>query len=292
MLTEADQAPRHVKGDITLLERHVIIAVRYSLLAPRLAGSWKIGRDSGDSYRAMLLDPTRLAERQYLFEHITLPSVAAATAETGDIVTELHVLTSADLPKESADFLRRMQARHSFLRVIFQSEAAISLDASTKAIAQRSSPGAIIASVRLDDDDALSRDFLKQLGGYMKPDFSGYVVSLSRGYGGLVDGDGRLVAFANYKWRFASAGLAYIYRNEPDARMFSVFGTGSHTKTDDAFPTVLDARLPAFMRTFHHSNDSGDAFEQCVQDRLAGDDLRAAREQIEMHPRLWSVLLS
>ncbi|MBD8793239.1 hypothetical protein IFR09_20610 [Pseudomonas syringae] len=257
------------------MNKHIVITVRYSLYAPDLRKSWVIGRDSEEDYKKELFSSARMEKRQAFFNNITLKSlIELNNSKPEDINLKVFLLTSNLLPKANIDFLNKVVEGNSFLKVVQLGENDADVRHGLMDYVNNLSDEDIYASVRLDDDDALAPNFAKQLAHYLQPGFSGCVVSLARGYGALLDENGNIKKLADYKWRFGSAGLAYISRKGKSVRTgrFSIYQCGNHVRTDDKIPTVSDGRSHAFIRAFHSENDSKDSFESCVGKIFQNDE--------------------
>lgn len=261
------------------MKKHVVISIRYSLYAPDMRKSWAIGRESEEKYKKELFSYERMSRRRAFFERVTLDSLINLNAsKPEDVELKVYILSSRLLPESDAKFLNEVSANHKFLDVIYLNEDEVDVRAGLIEYVDRLSGGDIYASVRLDDDDGLAADFVNQLNFYLRADFSGCVVSFSKGHGCLLDDAGAVLNAAEYKWRFGSAGLAYVSKKDKAVRTgtYSIFQCGDHTKTDNKLPTVSDARRPAFLRAFHVENDSKDSFENCVGRVLPLGEISAA----------------
>jgi hypothetical protein len=261
------------------MNKHIFIDIRYSLYAPALRNSWKIGRESEESYKKDLFSAERMQRRQFFFEKVTLKSLISLNQNKPiDVSLKVNVLTSDLLPERNANFLRDVAKNNDFINIVYFSEGDVDIRAPLMQQVNDLGDSDIYASVRLDDDDGLSKDFAKQLSFYLHPKFSGTVVSFAKGYGGLLDEVGDFLSVAEYKWRFGSAGLTYISEKSKSVRTgsYSIYQCGDHTKTDNKFPTISDGRSASFLRAFHLENDSKDSFQKCVGKIISPDDLEAA----------------
>src|SRR5690606_18327588 len=146
--------------------------------------------------------------------------------------------TSELLPVEHKEQLVRLTSFHDFIELVYYGESHNSF--STREIEYlNSSLGVddIYVSARLDDDDALSINWLRQIESMACAKYLGHVVSLCDGYGVEVNDNGEVMNFSNYEWLFASAGMAYVGSLETGIK--SVYGCGSHSVPYRKFPTVI-----------------------------------------------------
>lgn len=259
-----------------VLQKNVIVSIRYSVYAPKMQSSWTIGKDTEEEYLARLFSAERMEQRQKYFQAITLKSLDALNnKKPADINFKAIILTSTMLPQVYLDFLKEIESERNYIQVIQLSPEKVDLNAGLTDCVKGMGENDIFASVRLDDDDGLSNTFIHQLDKYLLPSLSGFVVSFAVGHGALLDRNGVIVKIANYKWRFGSAGLAYVSTKAKavSSHRYSIYQCGNHTKTDEKCPTVSDGRHAAFIRAFHTENDSEDKFEKCVGRLLTEEEV-------------------
>lgn len=245
------------------------------MYSPELGSSWVIGRDTEESYLSNLFSVERMEKRKRFFESITLKSlVGLHEKKSQDIEFKVLILTSDKIPRPYMEFLAGVEKKFCFIEVIPLSPKDSEVNAGLVQYIADIAEGDIYASVRLDDDDGLANTFIDQLENYMKPEFSGFVVSFAKGHGVLLDNAGDIKKMANYKWRFGSAGLSYIStkNNALETGRYSAYQCGNHIKTDDLYPTISDGRHAAFIRAFHAENDSKDKFDDCVARVLTDEE--------------------
>lgn len=238
-------------------QKHIIIGIRYSLLVNNPI-MWSIGADIDfDSYKDKVLSPKRLATREAIFQSICLPSLVNINKNIPQNVNfKVVIMASALLPVINKSFLEKIETEHSFIEIVYRSpDEADVLEILSQSIESTVKEGEMYASVRLDDDDALSLDWLNQTLGYIKPHFSNMVISLVGGFAALVDENGKMKSLANYKWRFASAGQSYICMKDKNMSK-SVYHCGKHSFPEDNHQTIIYAKGKCVLRTFNDFNDS------------------------------------
>jgi hypothetical protein len=223
----------------------VAIVIRYSVLVAT-PGHWRIAqRGSFADYRAALFADDRLDNRLALFRRFALPSLAAQTLPMQRGLRGLVILTSTELPERHLDALRRAIASHDWAEIV-----AVPPDAGDWPEPQ---PAPVFASVRLDDDDAVSRDYLARLSAYVRRDCVGKAVTFPHGFYVRSDGDtDRLLFRREWKPKLA-VGLAYIVG--PDSPFRSVYGLGRHRKVDRVAPVIIDPYGPAYLKMAHAGQD-------------------------------------
>ena len=228
----------------------ILFQMRYSYFG---RSGWRSGASNAVE---KLLEPSRLAARLWLLRNIALPSLAAQS----DMDFHVQVLTSKAM--EASD----LQPVHDSF------EEALGLDRFT--IIQRGpkmagivlrrraraylGPDAPAAVVVLDDDDALSHDFVETLRAEAKRESAGFkepgdygFLSFPRG-ASLVFTPQETGIFARHV-PFTNLGLSLVYRSGTKLSPFSV----SHRKLDRRHPVRLvdDGRM-FYLRAVHGINDS------------------------------------
>ena len=242
-------------------KKHIIIGIRYSILIDNRA-IWAIGRrNSFDDYKNEVFEPSRLATREAMFKSICLPSlINMYNNKPDDISYKVVIMTSTLLPQKNKDFLEKIQSDNPFIEIIYHSpDNAVIGKIMKKSIDATVSNNEIYASVRLDDDDALSLAWLKKVDEYLIPEFNNMVISLSGGAALLCNKDGAIRSLASYKWRFGSVGLTYIgVKSEGSSK--SIYQCGNHMTIDDRYQCIVYTKGNFILRAFSDFNDSGESF--------------------------------
>lgn len=270
------------------MKKHAVFTIRYSLYMPQSSSMWKIGRkvDRKD-YQSKLFAAERLEKRRWLFQNITFPSLLNSITNAPGIETEVHILTSSLLPPSERDFLADVARGNSMFKVITYEPQDANLKSDVSDYALSLADGSMLASLRLDDDDALSIDFLTKLSDYMAPQFGGFVISLCKGYAALLDASGKIVSMKEYNWRLGSAGLALVNQKTQDTPDFSIYSMGDHTKIDEKRPAILDGRSPSLIRCFHDFNDSSPDFAAIKGRTLTESEAHAVLSGFSINPKVW-----
>lgn len=243
--------------------KHIIIGIRFSLLAANV-NCWHLSSSSNDleDYKSKLFDESRLEERFFIFEHITLKSLNNIYVQRGDkenIV--VFILTSESLPKKYKDRLVLIQKSYEFIRVKYYKEtqklAYVLTEYLDEYLTHHVHVGDMYASVRMDDDDALSLIWYKTLLTYLKPIYNNHVVSLYSGYMLYFEKNGSVFIKKTDLNRFGSAGLCVIaQKNSEIYEPQSIYGLGAHTIVDRNSPCIVDGSKPFVIRTIGGYNDT------------------------------------
>jgi hypothetical protein len=242
-----------------------VIAVRYSILWRNLR-RWNLGRERDfDAYRAALFDDSRLDLRLFLWENISLRSLAEQRPALDPAFHRVVVFTSADLPGRHRDALDASVRDVPWARVVAvdPDEERLPLDAEIETfMAERGGASdAFYASIRLDDDDALSRGFVARTSRYVVPANLGSVVSQREGYlGRLGAGTRRFERFTRSDLPKSSAGLTLIGGYSAERGSFLPGPTnvffGNHTQIDRLAPVLYGRGSPAFLKSIYPEQDT------------------------------------
>lgn len=228
----------------------IIGLIRFSY--PSTDGFSRIDADA-DVRRARLYSAARMETRFRLFTHLTLPSLIAQL----DQDFTLGILIGSDMPETHAARLEKALAIYPRARVIIQPPRQ-HFAATQAAIRQLTNPDAThLTGFRLDDDDALDRNFIARLRqraaallvmhGADRP----VVIGCNHGLLLSLDPSGNRVERVTERLPIG-IGLAMA---APKGFPESIFRR-NHRLVPQFYSTFTDAETPAFIRTVHAGNDS------------------------------------
>ena len=241
-----------------------------------------MGRSQKESgYLKKLFDPDRLRARRETFKKITIPSIRGAMDAAEGIKIEVHVLTSSLLPELDKRFLSDISKEYDFVRVFYMEPDSVDMQKASLDYVAKLKNKDVVASIRLDDDDAVSKDYLKRLSVWMNLDLDEFVVSMSRGCAVLLDKKLNPISFEDYPKLLIAAGLAYVYKVGENSYK-NIYSLGSHTKVYKKVPVIWDNSGYSFVRSFHEFNDSRDSFDKLPSDRKSNLDLSAIKKMFEI----------
>lgn len=245
-------------------KKHILIKIRYSLFSPLIKGSWKIGKADKDDYKKKLFDEKRLELREKIFSRICLPSlVNLYEKKPADVEISIILLSSIDLPKPRKDFLLRISEKHPFISINFFDDEFAFRDFQKivdNYAEQNMEDQDILVSARLDDDDALSVNWLSDVLKFANKDNLGRILSLSGAVSVLLDNDAKIKSISDYLFLMPSAGLAYI-GNKNDYRK-DIYNCGNHSNPFRRYPTIVLADKVHCLRSFSSENDSNDEYKE------------------------------
>jgi len=239
------------------MKKHILIAIRYSLLIKNTK-NWELARDNNfEEYKKSLFNEKRLTFRERAFELITLASLSTIFKnKNNDIEFVVVVLTSDSLPQKNKEFLQRMENKYPFLHVRFFKEDSSPYSIMYNEVFEKVEENECYATVRLDDDDALSLAWFNELQKYISPEFVGHIISLYSGYIAKVEDDFSISEINDYNFRFSAAGLAAVGIKKSNLPIFNIYQCGSHTKVDLKYPSILLGDDKYVITTVHNDNDS------------------------------------
>lgn len=236
-------------------EKVAYILIRYSVLSNK-PGGWVIGRDVDFStYRDTLFDQARLDYHHHIFSNMTAPSINGAIGNS-TLPTKCIVVTSEHLPDNHKRLLAHEAEKYDWLAV-HEIGTDIHYEAAFEQAIQADLPGddAICATIRLDDDDALSADFLQSVSTYMAPSYCGFALSLSKGYRGHFK-QGILSSVSEIIYPKSAQGLCHIDRVSKGSKTLkTIYSIGNHNRIDEKVPLISDARRHAFIWGIHEASD-------------------------------------
>lgn len=255
------------------MKKHILFAIRYSIIMPKSA-AWATSSLSTDEQINKILSPERLDFRESMLDNITLPSIASNKCKDTDITVMLMV--SDLLSNERIERLRSICRRnlgdgHCLITKIQSGLVGNSYNSYSNIndamkfvlnnVLQNKNKS-VFATVRIDDDDGVSSDYVSALSNYLTESLSGHLISFSYGLECYVKDCGKDFEHPRHLYFPKNAqGLAYInaYDSEngfSEDKTIHVFNTGNHTTVDERFPVIIDARRPMFFRTLSRFNDS------------------------------------
>ncbi|WP_334065354.1 glycosyltransferase [Alteromonas genovensis] len=240
------------------MNKHIFVFIRYSVVLKARKNNWIVGREEDfDGYKSRVFDITRLKARRALFEKVTLSSIDRQT-EMSNVTVVL--LTSDELPEVEIDALRVLTKSRPWLKIKELNEEEKNYERSINEEVKSLDSDLLYATVRLDDDDALAKDYFARLGMFLDEANVNRLVSFGMGYAGLFsEQHNGFTDFKRYYYPKIAIGLAKIskYNKEKDSfSSGSIYADGKHTIVDQRSVLLLDSRDPAFVRLIHSSADT------------------------------------
>lgn len=238
------------------MENRTFVFIRYSIFTQK-KGGWVIGRDTeSNEYKDALFSDSRLEMHEKLFTQVTLPSIANSINDNNVVV---FVFTSKCLPDKFKNNLYDLKKKYSWLEVVElpSDDGPITMmDSYFKEYLRDNFTDLCYATVRLDDDDAVSNSYFDNLNTYIHPKFNKMAITWPMGYRGLFI-DHSYKKFAECEQMKCAQGLAYIarYSEGKYSKPLTVFSLGHHAKVDQRVPLIVDKSTRAYLRTVHEESD-------------------------------------
>lgn len=242
-----------------MMKKIIYVIVRYSVLIEK-SKSWTITDPNLDEYRKNLFDENRLKSRLKLFSSITLPSLLGQEVFIKDNNVKLIIISSENLPEWNKEELNNLVMDHEWISTHYLPSKGTSLVQPVYDDLKSHNEEVLYATIRLDDDDALSIDFFKEFSNFLIPSNIGYAISFGKGLCGFFDFENsQYYKVIDYYYPKLALGLGYI--NLFDGKSFknkikTIFQAGGHTKVDQYVPTIVYSKNIMYLRTMYESSDS------------------------------------
>ncbi|WP_374273973.1 glycosyltransferase [Brevundimonas sp.] len=239
----------------------IVGVVRFSVLSTA-RNPFALAKDrSFEDFARRVLDPRRLDQRLRLFQHVTLPSLDAQT----DPDFAVLVLAPERLEAPWRQRLGGLAERRPWLQISYHHEADFRTTDADLLVLDLLTTESAFATFRLDDDDAVSIDYIARVRRYVTTPFNGHSVSLCKGWQ-LDVGDGAdLYGLKPVVRPNIAVGLAHISRKDRKPR--TLFGVSDyHLRHHERVPTITDGKADAFVALTHETNDTGAKREARVRD--------------------------
>lgn len=199
-----------------------------------------------EQQKALLFSEDRLAKRFSVFERVCLPSLQAQPSEDFSAV----LLSSSALPEQCRSRLLDITGKSENIHVLFRDPQPYS-EAFRQFCAESFATTGPVATLRLDDDDALAADYSHALSRYIDPAHLGHCVSFPNGLEAKKAGSQSLAWTKT--WFMGSAGLAFISNGLRD---LNIYHCGNHARVAERFPTLVDCSSAFYLQTLHGHNDA------------------------------------
>lgn len=225
-----------------------------------------------DETAAHLFSAERMELRFRLFEHLCLPSLLRQSDRQFDMV----ILTAERMPAPYLERLAGLLAPHDNMHLV-----PVGTDNHYKLLQQGynvvPADGASHRCLfRLDDDDALDRDYvarLRRLAAGLLPlqaDNTPFVLAFNRGFYLRDAGDDAPEVFDACERAPLSAGTAIVAPARHGVNPYRF----NHRKYAQHFNTYSDISCPSFLRTIHGDNKSSPA-QMGLTHRMSEDEIEA-----------------
>lgn len=255
--------------------KHFFLIIRYSIVSEDLKGGWKLAAGHNiDEVRDIVYHPDRLNDREFIFKHITLPSLTNQTIELSADWLSVIIMIGEHLPEPWKGNLHAMVKNYPWIRIVEVKEKNETVVSVFKNIISTYHSPLLYASSRLDDDDALDKDFFKDTLRYFKPEYTGMVLSYGNGYAAIIK-HRKILSVHDYYFPKLAIGMTYFnefHDGRHKGKYFSVYDLGKHTEIDKKVPTLLVSGKKGFIRSYHASTDSAQHHTRAAQKLPLAED--------------------
>lgn len=220
---------------------------------PGTPDGYRRSEDDLARLRARLYAPARLEHRLFLLEHVLLPGLKA---QTDPDFTQLFVLGD-QLPDPWRSRLQALLTTLPQASVAFVPEGQNMHEVVSDLVDQARDPKRdILAQHRIDDDDAVSTDFVaesRRIFSYLLPIFEDDgIAGLDYTRGFILETDAEGARFRPVSARQWAPGLV-VYQESAQAKSLFAF---PHLRVWHEMPTLTFRDRPMYIRGAHHDNDS------------------------------------
>jgi hypothetical protein len=245
------------------LQNPVIFLTRYSILLEDAPG-WLIRRqNSFEDYRGALFADERLEQRLAALTKVMLPSLAAQTVSLDPSRFRAVIFTSDELPAHHMAALVGAVSGFPWIRIeTVNSKSRPDYEGATRTFLTSIGHRGAFATVRMDDDDALARNYLERLYPWIDESAVGKAITFPRGYAAKMDA--ATCTFSAFYWTrspFTALGLAAIGSFDGEtispADRPTIYSYGHHARIGRHYPYIEDPSFPAFLRTVYPEQDTG-----------------------------------
>lgn len=255
--------------------------LRFSILFAKASGMRQMEELDLDQRRELVFDPARMEERFRFFEAFCWPTILAQDCLDWDML----LIASTELPEPWRGRLERLVAGHAHVHLHFMRPTEL-LGATIRwkmgQIAPADAP--LVANFRLDDDDALSSDFVTRLrANLVRYPVADTAFTFPNGVAvQMADAPARagprfhvIPAARNFG---IGAGLTLLTDREARETCYNLRAV--HSQVDTVFPTVSDSSAPVYVISAHEWNDSDRSLLRARKRKVSEMGLAELRETL------------
>ena len=245
----------------------IFIIIRFSILQNSMKG-WNLNTSSNDfeEYRDKLFSDERMLDRLKLFEEITLESLISQSIDYRSVGAKVLILISNELPDKYVTNLDILIKPYEWIETIKVSSSGPNYQQIILEQLATYSENIHLATVRLDDDDALPINFLESIDKYNNECFKGLALSFGDGYAAIYSNKlKKIEVFKKYYYPKVAIGFTYFnkYLHETHSlttKFPTVYHLGKHSNSDTRVPVIVDSRIKGFIRCIHPFSDTYDSW--------------------------------
>ncbi len=241
-------------GQTASTPRDIVGILRFSLILERGNYFPNIKELTFEERVAEIFNEERLERRFEVFESICLPSLLAQSDQNFNAILVTSKMLPAwaqlrlnDLVRNTPNIYVKPFRAKADIKRIFKRAAFEMLDPSAP----------VIGTFQLDDDDALSEQYIEKFRQYIKPENAGKVLTFRNGFELSLETNNMELRFDDRAK--ASAGLASIHMGQvKDVNdIKTIYQYGGHRKVDQKAPLIIDESPDMYLQTANGFNVSG-----------------------------------
>ena len=240
--------------------------MRYNVVSRNMQNGWKAGQKTDYlEYKSKILSEARLAKRLELLEKIPLQSLNDQKGNV-DSILKVVLLASDQLPTSHRGQLENLKKKYTWLYIDYLDENCVINDYSRWVekdilIESNNTHDILYSTFRLDDDDALSNNFIKNVYQYLKKEYIGFGVSFLEGYSAIFDSTkGIFTEFYDLRVLNLALGLGFVNfyaKNQGfHNKYITVYDLGNHSYIDRKVPVIVDGEHKSYIRTIYDGQDT------------------------------------
>ncbi len=258
------QAKKAKQVENVSINKKIYIPIRFSVLLK--SKNWAISRTSDfEEYKAKLFEQERLEAKFKLFEKLVLPNLSQVVSKAGNVDVQVIIITSEYLPQIFKERLEASITNISYITAVYAKETDNLLkiiDSNVKKDIATFDSDVAFATVRLDDDDMLSHNFVQKVEKYLSRSFCDHIVSFSRGYESFVNLSERVLSpHLKMSSPKIALGLTHInYFEKAESKFLgsvgNIYAAGVHTAVHEKFTLIVDQSKAMYLRMSYHQQDT------------------------------------
>ena len=248
------------------MRKIIYIVMRYNVVSRNMQNGWKAGQKTDYlEYKSKILSEARLAKRLELLEKIPLQSLNDQKGNV-DSILKVVLLASDQLPTSHRGQLENLKKKYTWLYIDYLDENCVINDYSRWVekdilIESNNTHDILYSTFRLDDDDALSNNFIKNVYQYLKKEYIGFGVSFLEGYSAIFDSTkGIFTEFYDLRVLNLALGLGFVNfyaKNQGfHNKYITVYDLGNHSYIDRKVPVIVDGEHKSYIRTIYDGQDT------------------------------------
>ena len=249
-------------------KRVICIGIRYSILDMTNSrqfhtSSYQNGLNY-ENYKNKLFNPDRLNIRRKLFSNFCLHSLNMIYQSRGDVDIVVVLMISTELPEYEKRYLRELTIDYPFLNIIECHPYNVNISNSMLTILKKKiTQEALVATVRLDDDDALTLEWLDSIKKIISNDNIGKIYSFPNGAACFYDDVNDVIIGATRLFsKNIALGLSCVSYFKNSLLSHNIYNLGNHMSLNSQIMVDHDIAFVRTINNFRDKNQKNDIVER------------------------------